>query len=279
MIQTTLLFSSFSSFICIYLILLYVKDYDIFLLVSCFGVLFVKLAGESLTVSNLLSGSTLLGILSTFEYTLIDLLNLHLSLPGNLLCFVPPFKRLVTQVFVQDWHGKIHTFRLTQSATVSDLTNQLSVKFKLPQCDYWLSGPGGKKMEQHENLVNLTTIHIRGRLNGGTNTCCIKGCTEEASKRKISCLVGVYELKLPPDILQQENDLSTSLYICNHHYYFQTKRGHKPRKLYSSVENAKKNILVTKLTLIYSVSLVYEHAYSARKMLLSQAKPNVHSTL
>ena len=102
-------------------------------------------------------------------------------------------------------------------------------------------------MEQHENLVNLTTIHIRGRLNGGTNTCWIKGCTEETSKRKISCLAGVYELKLPPDILQQENDLSTSLYICNHHHYFQTKRGHKPRKLYSSVENAKKNILVTKI--------------------------------
>ena len=52
---------------------------------SCFGVFFVKLTGESLTVSNLLSGSTLLGILSTFEYTLIDLLNLYLSLPGNLL--------------------------------------------------------------------------------------------------------------------------------------------------------------------------------------------------
>ena len=58
-VQNTLKFSGFSSFICIYLILLYVKDYDIFLLVSCFGVFFVKLTGESLTVSNLLSGSTL----------------------------------------------------------------------------------------------------------------------------------------------------------------------------------------------------------------------------
>ena len=82
-------------------------------------------------------------------------------------------------------------------------------------------------MEQHGNLEHLTTIHIRGRLNGGTNTCCIEWCTEEVSKRKISCVVGVYELKLPPDMLQQENDLSTSLNICNHHYYFQTKRGHK----------------------------------------------------
>ena len=58
-----------------------------FLFVCCFGVLFVKLTGESLTASTLWSGSTLLGIYLTFEYMLIDSLNMHLSLPGNLLFF------------------------------------------------------------------------------------------------------------------------------------------------------------------------------------------------
>ena len=162
---------------------------------------------------------------------------MHLSLPGNLLCFFHPFKRFVTQVFVQDWNGKTHTFRLPQTAIVSDLTNQLSLKFKIQECDYWLSGPGGEKMEQNEKLVNLSTIHIRLRLNGGANTCCIKGCTEEASNRTISSLVGVYELKVPPDMLQQENDLSHSLTICNHHYKLQRQRGHKPRKLSAQKRN------------------------------------------
>ena len=37
-VQNILQFSNFLSFICIYLILLYVKDYDIFPSVSCFGV-------------------------------------------------------------------------------------------------------------------------------------------------------------------------------------------------------------------------------------------------
>jgi len=245
-VRNILQLSSFSSFVFLYLILLYVGEYGIFLLVSCFGVLFVKLTGESLTVSNLWSGGTLLGIFSTFENILIDLLNIHLSLPGNLLCFVPPFKTVISQIFVKDWHGKTHTFQLPQTATVSDLVKQISVKFKLSQRDYWLSGPGGKKMEKDEKLLNLTTIHIRGRLNGGTNICCIKGCTEVASKRKITCLSGVYELKVPPDMLQQENDLNSTLYICNHHYYFQTKRGHKPRKLYSSVKYAKKNFFSEK---------------------------------
>ena len=61
-IQNVLHLSSFSRFICLYLILLYVKEYDIFLFVCCFGVLFVKLTGKSLTASTLWSGSTLLGI-------------------------------------------------------------------------------------------------------------------------------------------------------------------------------------------------------------------------
>ena len=49
-------------------------------------------------------------------------------------------------------------------------------------------------MENHEELHNQDTIHIRGRLFGGTNMCCIIGCSEETSSRKISCLAGVYEL-------------------------------------------------------------------------------------
>ena len=102
-----------------------------------------------------------------------------LSLPGNLLCFVSPFKPYMVQVFVKDWHGKTHLFRLLQTATVSDLQKQLLVKFKLPTSEYWLGSPQGNKMENQEKLVDLTTVHIRGRLLGGINKCCIKGCTED----------------------------------------------------------------------------------------------------
>ena len=45
--------------------------------------------------------------------------------------------------------------------------------------EYWLGGPRGNKMENQEKLVDLTTVHIRGRLFGGVNKCCIKGYTED----------------------------------------------------------------------------------------------------
>ncbi|KAL9964720.1 hypothetical protein ACROYT_G028400 [Oculina patagonica] len=142
------------------------------------------------------------------------------------------------QVFVKDWHGKTTIFRLLQNATVSDLQKQILIKFKLPSTEYWLSGPGGNKMSNQEALVDLTTVHIRGRLLGGINKCCIRGCEEEASHKKITGLTGIYELKTAPDDLGQGNDLS--FFICNHHYYFERRRGHKPKRLYSSVQNARK---------------------------------------
>ena len=51
-------------------------------------------------------------------------------------------------------------------------------------------------------------------------------------------MAGVYELKITPEILCQANDIP--LFICEHHYYFQTKHGHKPKRLYSSVLHAQK---------------------------------------
>ena len=153
------------------------------------------------------------------------------------------------QVFVKDWYGKSHIFRLLQTATVLDLENQLSVKFKVPQSEYWLSGPGGNKMENHEKLVDLSTIHMRGRLFGGSDKCCIKGCSEEASGRTITCLAGVYELKITPDILCQANVNDLPLHICNHHYYFQRKRGHKQKQyLRSSVKCSQKIFRTSKKT-------------------------------
>lgn len=187
-LQDVLQLCSFSSFLCFYLILLYVRHYAILILAVIMGFLFVQFTGESLTACNFWSGSTLLGIFTTFEYMLIDLFNMFLSLPGNLMCFIPAFQPFMIQVFVQDWHGKTHIFRLPQSATVSDLENQISIKFKLPHSYYWLSGPKGEPMKNNDILIDQTTINIRGRLIGGKNMCCIKGCSEE---RKISCLTGV----------------------------------------------------------------------------------------
>ena len=34
-------------------------------------------------------------------------------------------------------------------------------------------------MASQDKLIDLTTMHIRGRLLGGINKCCIKGCTED----------------------------------------------------------------------------------------------------
>ena len=57
-------------------------------------------------------------------------------------------------------------------------------------------------------------------------------------------MAGVYELKMAPEDLCQANDIP--LFVCNHHYYFQKKRGHKPMRLYSSVLHAPKISLKNK---------------------------------
>ena len=51
-------------------------------------------------------------LLAIYDIMLIDLLNMFLSLPGNLLYFVPTFKPYFSQVFIRDWFGKTHVFRL-----------------------------------------------------------------------------------------------------------------------------------------------------------------------
>ena len=66
--------------------------------------------------------------------------------------------------------------------------------------------------------------------------CCIKGCPEIASNRKVTCLTGVYELKQSPGFLKQSN--SQEINICNHHYYLNTKRGHKPNQPHSKAKHA-----------------------------------------
>ena len=63
-------------------------------------------------------------------------------------------------------------------------------------------------MASQDKLIDLTTVHIRGRLLGGINKCCIKGCTEDVlSKRRLQCMAGVYELKMAPEDLCQANDI------------------------------------------------------------------------
>ena len=171
--------------------LLCVGEYGLLLLSFFFGSLF-QFTSDTFSLCNFWSFGTLLGVLSIFEYVLVDLFNIYLSLPGNLLCFVSPFKHYMLQVFVKDWYGKTHIFRLLQTATVSDLEKQILVKFKLSSSDYWLSGPGGNKMASEDKLVDLTTVQIRGRLLGGINKCCIKGCTRDAvSQRRLQYMKGV----------------------------------------------------------------------------------------
>ena len=67
---------------------------------------------------------TIRNIISVFEFMLIDLFNIFLSLPGNLPCFVSPFEPYMVHIFVKDWHGKTHVFRLLQTAPVSDQQNK-----------------------------------------------------------------------------------------------------------------------------------------------------------
>ena len=108
-VQEIVQFCSFTSLTCVYFMLLYVGEYGLVLLVFFFGSLF-QFTSESLSLCNFWSFSTLLGIFSIFEYVLVDLFNIFLSLPGNLLCFVSPFKPYMVQIFVKDWHGKTHIF-------------------------------------------------------------------------------------------------------------------------------------------------------------------------
>ena len=132
---------------CLYLMLLYVGDYGVLILTFSFTYLF-QLTATQFTVSNFWSVDTILGVVSICEYILFDLFNMFLSHPGNLLCFRPPFKAHMIQVFVKDWYGKSHIFSLLQNATISHLKKQVSVKFKIPHNMYWLSGPGTKKNDR-----------------------------------------------------------------------------------------------------------------------------------
>ena len=68
---------------------------------------------------------------------------------------------------------------------------------------------------------------------GGQDQCCIKGCSEKASFRKITSLAGVLELEIEPDLISQVNELN--IRICNYHYYFDKQRGHKQKQFYHSV--------------------------------------------
>lgn len=89
----------------------------------------------------------------------------------------------------------------------------------------------------------------------------------------------VYELKIPPDMLLQASDLS-SLYICNHHHYFQRKRGHKLRKLYSSVENARKILLNDKAKVNDFSSLGVKTCTSCKKqVVVTTTTPCLQHTL
>ena len=240
--QKILNFCGFTTLRFLYLMLLYVGDYGVLILTFSLAYLF-QLTATQFTVSNFWSVDTILGVVSIYEFILVDLFNIFLSLPGNLLCFIPQFKSCMIQVFVKDWYGKSHIFHLNQTATISALRKQISVKFKIPQNVYWLSGPERNLTKNNEKLVNLTTFQMRVRLFGGNDECCIKGCPEIASNRKVNCLTGVYELKLSPDMLSQANDLNVN--ICHHHYNLQRKRGHKPKRLHSSILYATPRIAKT----------------------------------
>ena len=172
-VQEILQFCSFTSFTCVYFMLFFVGEYGLVMLMFFCSSDF-QFTSDTVSLCNIWSFSTLLGFFAVFEFMLIDLFNIFLSLPGNLLCFVSPFKPCMVHIFVKDWHGKTHVFRLLQTATVSDLEKQILVKFKLSSSEYWLSGPRGNKMASQDKLIDLTTVHIRGRLLGGINKCCIK---------------------------------------------------------------------------------------------------------
>ena len=88
-VQEILQFCSFTSLMCVYFRLLFVGEYH--LLMFFYSSVFQFTSG-TFSICNFWSFSTLLAIFSVFEFMLIDLFNIFLSLPGNLLCFVSPFK-------------------------------------------------------------------------------------------------------------------------------------------------------------------------------------------
>ena len=70
---------------------LFVGECGLVMLMFFYSSVFQFTSG-TFSLCNFWSFSTLLGIFSVFEFMLIDLFNIFLSLPGNLLCFVSPFK-------------------------------------------------------------------------------------------------------------------------------------------------------------------------------------------
>ena len=85
-VQEILQFCSFTS-----LSSLCAGEYGLVMLMFFYSSVFQFTSG-TFSLFNFWSFSTLLGIFSVFEFMLIDLFDIFLSLPGNLLCFVSPFK-------------------------------------------------------------------------------------------------------------------------------------------------------------------------------------------
>ena len=71
--------------------LLSVGEYSLVLLSFFFGSS-IQFTSETCSLCNFWSFGTLLGILSIFEYVLVDLFNIVFSLRGNLLCFMSQIK-------------------------------------------------------------------------------------------------------------------------------------------------------------------------------------------
>ena len=98
----------------------------------------------------------------------------------------------------------------------------------------------GMEKAMYSTLYELPPCQIyrnnAGKDIGGNDKCFIKGCPEIASNKKITGLTGVYELKLSPDFLKQTN--FQDINICNHHYYLNRKRGHKPNPPHSKAKHA-----------------------------------------
>ena len=122
-VQEILQFCSFTSLTWVYFMLLFVGEYGLVMLMFFYSSFF-QFTSDTFSLCNFWSFGTLLGIFSVFEFMLIDLFNIFLSLPGNLLCFVSPFEPYMVHIFVKDWHGKTHVFRLLQTAPVSDQQNK-----------------------------------------------------------------------------------------------------------------------------------------------------------
>ena len=83
---------------------------------------------------------------------------------------------------------------------------------------------------------------------GGQDQCCIKGCSEKASFRKITSLAGVLELEIEPDLISQVNELN--IRICNYHFILinnvVTNKNNSTTVLFTVQESISK--LVTKVT-------------------------------